>query len=537
MYNIMVVDDDQLVRERICAYIPLESLNLHLCGVAEDGVQALELFEQTRPQIVIMDINIPLINGIDVAKRMLQEDPDVNVIIVTGYGTVDFAKEAIREGMIDFLLKPINGGELKLVLSKTVKKLKEKSQRAMEQQRMERLLERGMPLLRNKYFLTLLQTSPELLSEDSCRQYLADFGIDKVPGEICVAIVVSQSSKVAINKQMSLQAILEEELTNLLQNAGIGCIVVYDFMQRAIVIAYGSDPHLSFALENRISIIRDKMRYIYQMDLVASIGSTVTGFAQLSLSYQDAERALSYCNILGENNIVSSGNLTQIKLQMPQLPCMAYGDIMELLISANLETIQTALNEYFNNLVYTARISVHSMQMKAIEVVSLFLACSRALNENTESILEDKPSVYVRILSSNSVNSIVALVQETVQRIVDIICGRREENKNRALSGAKRYIMQNFSDPSLNLARVAEAVNLSPSYVSLLFKRQEDSTFTEYLNAVRVEQAKKLLSTTHMRVYEVAEAVGYQNSKYFFQVFKQITGKRPREFYTTVGTD
>ena len=533
----MVVDDDQLVRERICASIPLESLNLQLCGVAEDGVQALELFEQERPQIAIMDINIPLINGIDVAKQMLQEDPDLNVIIVTGYGTVDFAKEAIREGMIDFLLKPINGAELKLVLTKTVKKLQERSQRAMEQQRMERLLERGMPLLRNKYFLSLLQTSPELLSEDSCRQYLADFGIDKMPKEICVAIVVSQWGNESINKQMSLQAILEEELTIVLQNAGIGSIVVFDSMQRAIVIAYGADHPLAFALENRISIIRDKMRYLYQMDLVASIGSTITGFSQLSVSFQDAERALSYCNILGENNIVSSGNLSQMKFQTPQLPYMAHSEIMELLISADLETIQDTLNEYFNNLVYTSRISVHSMQMKAIELVSLFLSCSRTLNENAESILEDKPSVYVRILSSNSMNGIMHLVQNTVEQIVDGIHGRREETKNRAISGAKRYIMQNFSDSNLNLDRVAEAVNLSPSYVSLLFKRQEDCTFTEYLNTVRVEHAKNLLSTTHMRVYEVAEAVGYQNSKYFFQVFKQITGKRPREFYKTSGTD
>ena len=109
--------------------------------------------------------------------------------------------------------------------------------------------------------------------------------------------------------------------------------------------------------------------------------------------------------------------------------------------------------------------------------------------------------------------------------------GQREESTSKAFIDAKRFIMQNYAQEDMNLMRVAEHVNLSPSYVSQLFKKNDNCTFTEYLNTVRIENAKKLLSTTHMRVYEVAEAVGYQNPKYFFQVFKQLTGKRPREFY------
>ena len=115
MYKLMIVDDDELLRERIAKAIPMEALGLELCGEAENGIQALELFERSRPQIVIMDINIPLLNGIDTAKRILQEDDDVNIIIITGYGTVDFAQEAIRNGMVDFMLKPVDEQELEAV--------------------------------------------------------------------------------------------------------------------------------------------------------------------------------------------------------------------------------------------------------------------------------------------------------------------------------------------------------------------------------------------------------------------------------------
>ena len=537
MYKFIIVDDDKLVRERIRSAISLEKLGLKFCGEAEDGVQALDLFERHRPQIVIMDINIPLINGIEVAKQILAEDPEVNVIIVTGYGTVDFAREAIRGGMIDFLLKPIDFRELENVLTRITNKLQEQSRQALERQRMERLLERGMPLLRNKYFLSLMQMPSENLSEENCRQHLRDFGIEEAPREICVAIVVPNYGDIPVDEQMSMQAVLEEELTKLLEAAGVGCIVVYDSMQWAILVAYGREKLLTFTLEQKISVIRDKMRYIHQLDFRASIGSAVTSFCQLQRSYQDAEHALSYWTILGNNNIVSSDNVKNIDLPSPQAPSMRYSEIMDLLVSADLQKLQDTLTAHLNELVYSYRISVHSLQLRAVELLALLLSCARELGEDVDAILEKNPMLYVGILSSNNIQYIIRAVQQAAEKIVENIHGQREESKNRALSGAKRYIMQNYADPDLNLTKVAEYVNLSPSYVSQLFKRLDNCTFTEYLNSVRIEQAKKLLSTTHMRVYEVADAVGYQNSKYFFQLFKQITGKRPREFYVSSGSE
>lgn len=537
MYKFMIVDDDKLVRKRILSAIPLEKLGLTLCGEAEDGVQALELFDRCRPQIAIMDINIPFLNGLEVAKQIRDEDPEINIIIVTGYGTVDTARAAIRGGMVDFLLKPINFKELEQILSKIVDKLILQSKQALEQQRMERLLERGMPLLRNKYFLSLMQTPAENLTEDACRQYLSDFGINETPKEICVAIVVPNYDGISVEQQMSMQAVLETELQKMLETVGIGCIVVYDSMQRAILITYGGEEHLNYALEQKISLIRDKMRYIYCLDLCASIGSIVHGFHELQKSYQHAEHALSYWSILENNNIISSENLSNIDISTPQLPSMRHSEIMDLLISADEQKLHDALSDYLNQLINVSRNSVHNLQLQAVELVALLFSCARELGEDVTPLLTEKPLPYVRILSSNNANTIQRTVWSTAQKIMENLHGQREQSKNRALSSAKLYIMQNSSNPELNLARVAEHVNLSPSYVSHLFKRIDNCTFTEYLNSVRIEHAKKLLSTTHMRVYEVSDAVGYQNSKYFFQLFKQLTGKRPREYYEAVGNE
>ena len=213
MYNFMIVDDDQLVRERALSLIPTEQMELNLIGQAADGIQAMELFELQRPQIVIMDIQIPFLNGIEAAQKMLEKDPDVKIVIITGYGTLEYAQTALRSGITDFLVKPINPEELKNVLYKIIDMIRIQAAQELEQQRMERLLEREMPLIRSRYFLSLLQTPPENLTEEACRQYLNDFGINGSVSDVCVVIVVPNYSTLSPSDQISMQSVLEKELS------------------------------------------------------------------------------------------------------------------------------------------------------------------------------------------------------------------------------------------------------------------------------------------------------------------------------------
>lgn len=531
MYNFMIADDDKLVRDRILSAIPCEELELHLCGTAENGVDALELFDCMRPQIVIMDINMPLINGIDVAKKIIEEDPDVSIIVITGYGTVDFAKEAIREGFADFLLKPVDAEELIQVLKRSIECIRRNTRKALNQQRMERLLEKGMPFLRNRYFLTLMQTPAEQMDEESCEQYLHDFGIVSLPREICIAIVVANYGIVTVNEQMSMQAVLEEEITKILNAHKIGCIIVSDAMQREILITYSTQKLLAFELEQKLSAVRDKMKYLYQIDYHASIGTTVSGFRYLQKSYQSAERALGYWTVLGNGNIVSSENVEHLYISAVKVPAISYGVLMNLMLSGNVEQMCKMLEQYINELLYVSHVTINYLQLRAVEIMAMLLSCARELVENVDEWLEQRTQIYVAIFTATTASSVTRVLQEAAKTLMERTAGQREESTSKAFIDAKRFIMQNYAQEDMNLMRVAEHVNLSPSYVSQLFKKNDNCTFTEYLNTVRIENAKKLLSTTHMRVYEVAEAVGYQNPKYFFQVFKQLTGKRPREFY------
>ena len=531
MYNYMIVDDDKLVRERVRSLIPEEKLGLELDAQAEDGMQALELFEQHRPQIVIMDIQIPVIDGIEAAQRMLEMDPDVKIIIITGHGTLETARSALRSGIIDFLLKPINPRELEEALRRITDRIHEQAKLALAQQRMERLLEKGMPLLRSRYFLSLLQTPSEELTEEICRQYLEDFGIDGPISDVCVVIVVPNYSGLKPAEQMSMQSVLEMELLKSMEAIRIGALVLYDAMQRMIVITYGTHKHLEYTLENRVSLIRDKLRYLHRFDFRASIGSTVSSFCYLHDSYLAANHALGYWSVLGNNNIVNSNNIQKIEPPSRQIEFLPFNRIKDLLIMEDLQGIRTELNRYLNQLTYNTLNSIQYIRQKTIELMALLFACAQELGVPTDALLNEQNPVYMRLLSATTIFEIQDIILEMVQVIIKEIHAKRKDSKNRALRSAKQYIHSNFADATLDLAAVSEYVHLSPNYMAQLFRRYEKCSFTEFLNQVRIENAQKMLLTTHLRVYEVAEAVGFQNSKYFFQVFKQITGMRPKEYY------
>jgi len=531
MYNVMVVDDDCLVRQRIISSIDFDGMGLTVCAEADTGTMAMELFEQYHPQIVIMDINIPQINVIDVAKMMIRNNEDISIIIITGYGSVDFAKEAIKNGMVDFLLKPINMDELTVTLERIRGRLDKRVQLAIEQQHMKKLLERSMPLLRNKYFMSLINTPSEELSEEEDGIYLKDFGVEGQVTDITTVIIMPQYNTSAASEKMTIQGILEEEIKKSLcaLDEHFKVIVLFDSLQRAILIVYGEQPNMEYCLEKNLDAIRDRLKYIYKIDFKASIGKCVNEFRKLNDSYRSAEYALDYWNVFGENNIVSNRNILQVVIdsQNKNEP-IHHSEIMDLYVSKSEEEMTRRLNAYMTGFIVNNQVSTELVRQRSLELIALMISGARELG--IEFSVPSGENPYFEVLRTNNIAEMRQTVLKLGAMLYTDIGKAREQNYSKTVYAAKRFIVQNYMDVELNLSMVAENVHISPGYLSQLIKKHTGAGFTDYLNYVRIEHAKHLLATSDMRVYEVSEAVGYQNPKYFYQVFKQLTGKRPREF-------
>jgi two-component system response regulator YesN len=523
----MIVDDDELIIERLKTIIPFKKLRLELCCEARDGEEALELFEQFKPQIVISDINIPLLNGLDFANRVLEESDETGIIIITGFGSLDYAQKALKSGISDFLLKPINNEEIEGSLRRIISQLKKRADSLGEKQNIQTLLNESLPLLQKRYLSSLLNNVFKD-DEDVARSHIERLGI-KLDGDyFCVAVLIPNYYEHEEKDREVIQLTIEETISEIMSEADIKYILFYDALSRLIVIASGAE-NIDLMLEKQLSTAKDKLRFYFRYNFIAGIGWCKKALTDLSESLKSADNALNYNNSFGENNMVNIKNVLYNATPKAQAINNEGEKVVESLKNCDEAGLDAALHHYFVSLMNISQGAEAFAKQSYIELAVDIIRCMRENGLGIDIILEDDP--YTKIMLSPNLQRTHKYIAELCFVLIEQMKEKYNNRNSRLIEQAKRYISENLEDNELNLINVSDTIGLSKAYFCSLFKRETGYSFTEYINYQRIEKAKILLSTTNLRVYEVAQAVGYLSPKYFFQVFKRITNKRPKDYY------
>ena len=189
MYRLMIVDDDALVRERLRRLIRFADLQLDLVCEAGEGEEALALYEQYRPNLLVSDINIPLVDGLEVIRRIHAKDPDVQAVVITGFATMGYAQESMRLGTVDFLLKPVDENELNTALGNAILRLRARTATVARISELEEIARRSLPILRERYLNSLIQ-QPQEEDESEIRDHLAKLQLEMTsPCHVAVAML------------------------------------------------------------------------------------------------------------------------------------------------------------------------------------------------------------------------------------------------------------------------------------------------------------------------------------------------------------
>ena len=529
--KLMIVDDDQLIRDRLLEMIPLQELGLECCCEADNGVDAFSLYLQHRPQIILMDINIPLLNGLELARMIGNEEKNVRIIVITGYATLDSAREAIRANAFDFLTKPVRQDELLVVLRRAIDSYVHMVSAACDAQQIEKLLQESLPLLRERYLLQLLSNGTQE-SEDACRRHLSRIGVPTAYPYLCVAAVVPDYAESQESDREVMQIVIQNMTEEICRTREMASIVFFDPMQRGILLVQGAEQQLTKRLEELLILLQEKMMLVFHSRLSAGIGSTVSAFKALSQSMRDALDALNYKNTFGQNGICSIENVFRYETLQPVSLYPQMEDVFSKLQAGNQEAALSALKCLFGEAVRMAGGSEDFIRWIFVELVvrlNVYLY-SRGMS-NELPCLADR-SLYTQILLS--VNPFL-LQRQIYDLFVQCLTLQKRQRRSRSAQLIERactYIREHCGDPELDLSEASAAVELSSVYFSTLFKKETGMTFTDYLNSVRVERAKKLLQDqkTPMKMYEISEQVGYSNPKYFYQMFRRLTGQSPKQY-------
>lgn len=510
--NILIVDDEKLIRKGLHLGIPWKRIGINGIFEASSGREALDIMEQEKIDMIITDIQMPEMTGLELILEIRKRSEQVIIIVLTGYDEFDYARECIKMGVQGFLLKPVEEDELIECIKKQMDQLKNKREKVEKELYMRRIM----------------GTSEQMELEVCCRNLLKNENTGKMVEEIQrkfpyikekkmrVALVLpsTDTTKMEEREEFSILTI-KNVLIGYLDAQSFG-ITLLDITGKIILILYEGEK--SDDLENHIVILRKLVKEECNISLRIILGNPVEHFEELYRSYNDAfylmkeDREKYKDFIIGNTRKMPIDMFREVYLELKHYLCEYIGDTEKLL--RVFRAFSDATNSY--------NITDQYVRRCCFEIASLvYYHCTVETGEQCESKLEG----LLTALLSASREEMYGITYQYIQNLLK----DGEKDANDLITDVKRYINENLVE-DLTVSGIAAHFYLSPNYFSRLFKRIAKEGCNEYIIRKRIEKAKHLLGTTNLKVGRIAYDVGYQDVNYFSLAFKKQTGVSPLQY-------
>ncbi|MER1989198.1 MAG: response regulator [Solibacillus isronensis] len=502
MYKIIVVEDDRIIRRGICQTIPWGENGIEVVGEASDGEMALELIAQQQPHLVISDINMPFLNGLDMARQLKEISPQTKFIFLTGYEDFSYAQQAVQLKAFDYLLKPVDS---ELLLEKVKEALAEWSETYSNEQ----LLVESRAIRQQKFFKQLMADGD---TETDIEKGLSDLDVH-LDGTCYSAIVVHDGCEVHLLDERIVQLAstkLDVEKFHLLSvedNEWV-LLIGHDEAGEAVDLA-------TFLLEQL-------------PDVTLAYGRPYTNLFEIGRSFIEAKMALDLRYIMGTGKLfsiddkVTNGEQTAENLRAIDVKLIAQ------IKQGVPEKVEELLEEFHDAIIDYQSLSLGDLKVMTLKYATLLsFEIDRWSKDETSTHSAD---VYRAVMEMNSLHDMIQIIRVLIKQWSEILYQKEESKFKSHVDLAIYYMKEYYSDSTLTLQKLAKMIHVSAPYLSNLFKLEKGFNFGDYLLELRMKKAMELLREESLKTYEISEQVGYSNPQYFSICFKKYTGHTPAEF-------
>lgn len=526
--KVFLVEDEYIVREGIKNNIDWEKNGYDFCGEASDGELAFPMISEKRPDIVITDIRMPFMDGIELSRMIKEEYPEIKIIILSGHEEFEYAKAAIQIGVEEYLLKPINGDELLQVVNRVAQKIKEE----------------------NESRETLQEGEGDENFEYAKRQLLSSL----IDDNASLSDAMEQGKKIHLNLMAQCYNIMMLKLQRKNKEQGFSqrILELYKTMEDTLKEQDGQSIMFDRAPEGKVILFmgsgeeeirrnmdvfagqfREILPEYEDVTYFGSVGVPVMRLRELGESYEAASHGFSYRFLTEPNQIVDNHTVFDQTRNEKKFSCsIGSVDIQNLdkqkiesfLKGGEMDEIHFFVEEYMKN---TGDAGKNSMIFRQYIVMDMFFAASHFLTQITDGREQlgepfESPEQMQKIVSD--LEATVVYIKELFTKVMQVRDAQTTEHNSDVVENAKKYISENYHDEELTLNTVAHEVNVSPNHLSAMFSQKTGQTFVKYLTDVRMHRAKELLKCTSKRSNEICEEVGYRDPHYFSHLFKKNVG-------------
>lgn len=496
MQKVLIIDDEPIIREGLKNVIIWADYGYEICDVGIDGRDGLNKIRSYQPDLVLLDIRMPGLSGIDLVKQVRKESNQVKIIILTAYSSFSYAKELMGYGIESYLLKPIDENELIEILDKI----------SIERDREKKLasqLELYNQLNEDKSLHALLESELENISEDIKEQWQnKHFQVARISAEL---------------DQANYQWLTNE---------------VAKTPDQIKVIRKDSHYHLLFVdmeepeVKSFLNRVWERFNLYGDDDIVLMLGSKVDKIVDIIESYHQVKELVDVHFCFSEKNILIYDELdfkdkvnTELSNEIDNHRLFHYLEFNDI---ENIQKELSAIERYYQSAHY-------SKERIKVEIYKWTISILKIIHNDYPSLaIIPRDELENSIYQQESLQAIIELVYEKLLEISKDFNGY-DSTKGNIVEQVKKYINRYYHE-DITLKLVADLFHYNSAYLGKLFKRETGNYFNGYLHKVRIEGAKKLLLDKQYKVYEISKLVGYSNSDYFYKNFKLYEGISPKEF-------
>lgn len=530
MLKIFLVEDEFVVREGIKNNIDWTSHGYEFCGEASDGELALPMIHKCKPDIVITDIKMPFMDGLTLSKIIKKELPYTEIVILTGYEEFEYAKEAIKIGVAQYLLKPINGEELLKEIALLSEKIEEKNKERAIQEKYQREMEENIKEEQKElfgYLVTGSKSVAELLE-------IADkLKIDL--SALWYNVVLTKNQSLGQDYEVYSNCLTEIE-QRLKKYEDHMHLISFDrnMEGKALLFKADSKEELVRIQEDYLCKMKEILSEYSQIRYFGGIGIPVNRLRELPTSFEQASHAFAHCYLVPSSMIVDAADMEQgIYIEKEAF------DIKNIdPKQVNREKIQQFLKlgdkgealyfveEFFKDVGSGAMESSLFRQYIAMDTYFCVVDFLEDLKLERDAI---RP---VDITSKDLQNKegTKEYMIEIIEKALELREQTASDRYGDVVEEVMRYIEAHYEKEELSLNMVAAHVKFSPNHLSMIFRQQTGQTFIKYLTDFRMNKAKELLRCTGKRSSEISIEVGYKDPHYFSYLFKKTQGMTPTQY-------
>lgn len=536
MIKVLIVDDDAIARTNLKTMIDWGKYGFEIIGEAVNGSNAIQIIDNCVPDIVITDMNMPVMDGVALIEYLESNHHRIKVIALSGYDDFDYVRQSMKRGTVDYLLKHKLDPELLLSTLRITQKVISNDKETIEHiQKLQEQLTVGRSIMKQDFIRQLVLGGTSGIEE--IKEKINELGISI--GSRNLAVVVAEiddftfiKDRFNVKEINKLVSSIVDMSTDVLNDMGKGVVSHIEAGKFVMILSFEnmrSDLYINNHAIATIERVKTSIKRYLNITACFSLSRQFNDITEINKYYKEAETALKDKFFKGKDKIIRESATVHISNEFLNLDINDEKRIITALKAVDRQKVKECIQGIFEKVLIN-RASQKSIQMICAELINIINRVARESAIDAKMIYSDEDIPYNEMKKYETITEVEQWIINIYGKLLSLLeVSNINFNFTEPTQKAMEFILRNF-DKNISLNDAALYVGVNSSYLSRVFKEDCGKGFTEYLNLIRVEHAKFLIENGDSKLKEIIKSVGFNNYTYFFKVFKDTLGMTPLEY-------